>query len=207
MSVVKNNVNSQKGLYLKRFSQLAQLGVMIFHIRDLETIWQISNAHNLHVTLKRYVDGGLLFRIHRGLYALKPVSDLDPLLLGLKTLHGHSYISTETVLAEHGIIAQQVSNITLVSSFSKKFSIATHHYQSRKLVDRFLYNDYGITVIGGMRKASVERAVADMLYFNPKAHFDGERMINWGKVRAVQSQLGYPISLIRNIHNVHKETI
>jgi hypothetical protein len=192
MSIVKDNDKSKKGLYLMRFSQLAQLGTLIFHAGDLATLWQIRNVYNLHMTLKRYVDNGLLIRIYRGLYALKPVDQLDPLLVGIKALHRFSYISTETVLSERGIVLQQIDRITMVSSLSKKFSVTPYNFQSRKLADRFLYNECGITTEGGVKKATTERAVADLLYFNPKAHFDGERMINWKKVRGIQAALGYP---------------
>jgi len=194
MSIVKNNSKSTRGLYLIRFSQLAKLGVLIFHTNDLANLWQIKNAHNLHITLKRYVEKGLLVRIYRGMYSLKPIEELDPLLLGVKALHRYCYVSAETVLAEGGIIQQAIEQITLVSSVSKKFSIGNYNFRSRKLADKFLYNETGIKKKGGIRKASVERAVADLLYFNPKAHFDAERLIDWKKVRQIQKSVGYPLS-------------
>jgi len=194
MSIVKNNSKLTRGLYLSRFSQLAKLGILIFHTGDLANLWQIKNAHNLHITLKRYVDKGLLVRIYRGMYSLKPVEELDPPLLGIKALHGYCYVSAETVLAEGGIIQQAIEQITLVSSASRKFSIGNYNFYSRKLADKFLYNEAGITEKDGIRKASVERAAADLLYFNPKAHFDAERLIDWRKVRQIQKSVGYPLT-------------
>ena len=179
---------------MSRFSQLAKLGILIFHTGDLANLWQIKNAHNLHITLKRYVDKGLLVRIYRGMYSLKPVEELDPPLLGIKALHGYCYVSAETVLAEGGIIQQAIEQITLVSSASRKFSIGNYNFYSRKLADKFLYNEAGITEKDGIRKASVERAAADLLYFNPKAHFDAERLIDWRKVRQIQKSVGYPLT-------------
>lgn len=179
---------------MSRFSQLAKLGILIFHTGDLANLWQIKNTHNLHVTLKRYAEKGLLTRIYRGMYSLKPVEELDPLLLGIKALHRYCYVSAETVLAEGGIIQQIIEQITLVSSVSRKFSIGNYNFHSRKLADKFLYNEAGITEKNGIRKASVERAVADLLYFNPKAHFDAERLIDWRKVRQIQKSVGYPLT-------------
>ena len=123
MSIVKNNNKSKKGLYLSRFSQLARLGFLVFHVSDLANLWQISNPRNLHMTLKRYADRGLLVRIYRGLYSLKPVEQLHPFLIGLKVLHRMAYVSTETILVEAGIIQQKINQITLASSVSKKFSV------------------------------------------------------------------------------------
>jgi len=194
MDIVKKNNKSRKGLYLTRFSQLAKLGLLVFHTSDLANLWQIKDVHNLHMTLKRYVDKGLVVRVYRGLYSLKAVDQLNPELLGIKALHRSSYISTETVLVEAGIIQQKINQTTLVSSISKKFSVDTHNFYSRKLADKFLYNEIGIIEQGGMRKATVERAVADLLYFNAKAYFDAKSMIDWQKVKAVQKTLGYPLT-------------
>jgi len=197
MSIVKNNNKSRKGLYLTRFSQLARLGFLVFHTSDLANLWQIKDAHNLHMTLKRYADRGLLVRIYRGLYSLKTVDQLDPLTIGLKVLHRMVYVSAETVLAEAGVIQQKINQITLASSISKKFTIGQNSFYSRKLADKFLYNEIGIIEKDGIKKATVERAVADMLYFNSKAYFDAEKLIDWRKVKAMQKAIGYPLTFNR----------
>lgn len=192
MSTLKNNITSQRGSYKERFYQLAKLGVLVFHIDDLANLWQIKNPNTLRTTLKRYSKEGLLIRIHRGLYSLLPIEKINPQLLGLKALHQYAYLSTETVLAQEGIIFQNILQITLVSSISKKFTIGPYQYQCRQLSDKFLFNDAGILVRDGLQIATLERAVADMLYFNPKYYFDASHLINWTKVRAIQKQLGYP---------------
>lgn len=197
MSIVKNNVKSKKGLYLSRFSQLARLGFSVFHAGDLANLWKISNSRNLHMTLKRYADKGLLVRIYRGLYSLKPVEQLPPFLIGLKVLHRMAYISTETMLAEAGIIQQKVNQITLASAISKKFSVGEYYFCSRKLADKFLYNESGIIEADSIKKATTERAVADLLYFNPNAYFDAENLIDWKKVKDLQKAIGYPLTVDR----------
>jgi predicted transcriptional regulator of viral defense system len=185
-----------KNAHLSRFADLAKLGEMLFHADDLANLWGIANKNTLHVTLKRYVDQGLFFRIYKGFYSLKPLSQVDPLLLGQKALHGYAYISTETVLSENGIIGQSQNAITLVSQHTKHFSIGTNRYLSRTLADKFLYQNSGIiSKENGLRKASVPRAVADLLYFNPHAHLDGANLIDWEKVRELQKELGYPLTV------------
>jgi predicted transcriptional regulator of viral defense system len=190
----------KKGSYEDRFAKLARLGGVLFHVSDLVSLWQIADIHNAHVTLKRYADNGLLTRIHRGLYALKPLNQIDPCMIGIKTLHRFAYVSTETILSEAGIIQQNIPTITLVSSLSRKFSVATHHFISRQLTDRFLYNECGIYEKDGIKKATVERAVADMLYFNARSYFDADRSIDWKKVKEVQMTIGYPLTPSRYMY-------
>jgi hypothetical protein len=57
--------------------------------------------------------------------------------------------------------------------------------------DRFLFNDAGIQRVDSHFEASPERAVADMLYYEPSYHFDGENLINWEMVKRVQEEVGY----------------
>jgi predicted transcriptional regulator of viral defense system len=187
------NTKSKKGLFQERFLKLAKLGISVFHTDDLANLWQISDRHNLHMTLKRYVDNGLLVRIYRGLYAIQPPDKIDPLLLGTKALHRFAYVSTETTLSIAGIIQQELIAYTFVSSVSHKFFLAGNRFVSRKLQDRFLYNEHGIYTEGGIKKATVPRAIADMLYFNPHAYFDAHRYIDWDAVRKMQKNLGYPL--------------
>jgi len=197
MSTVKNNIKYKKGSYKDRFAKLANLNLIVFHTGDLANLWQITNTNTLHTTLKRYAKEGLIIRIYRGLYSLRPISQIDPTFLGAKALHKYAYVSTETILFQAGIINHSISQITLVSSSSRKFSIGENNYFVRKLADRFLYQDIGIFEDDGIKKATPERAVADLLYFNPKVHLDNEKMIDWKKVKQLQRQIGYPLTFER----------
>ncbi len=178
----------------QRLAEIAKLGEVIFHTKDLANLWQIKSANTLHTTLKRYVKRGLLFRIYRGFYSIKPISDLDPLILGAKALHDFSYVTAETVLRKEGVILQLGDKITFASPKSKKFSIGKNHYYSRKLADKYLYNPAGVSYSNGVKIAGLNRALADMLYFNPSVHFDAEKFINWKKVKKMQEQVGYPLT-------------
>jgi predicted transcriptional regulator of viral defense system len=180
--------------YSGRFALLAQAGERVFHARDLANLWQIKDNNTLYTTLKRYVQRGLLFRVYKGLYSLVPADKIDPQILGLKALHEYAYISTETVLIEAGIIQQNIDWITLVSAKSKKFSVGENNYWSRQLADKFLFNSVGIIERNGILVASLERAVADLLYFNPNAYFDGSNLIDWQKVKKIQRELGYKLT-------------
>lgn len=175
----------------ERFAEIARMREQVFHARDLANLWRIKNNNTLYTTLKRYVRRGLLFRIYKGLYSLKSAGEIDPRLLGTKALHQYAYVSTETILAEAGLIQQKIGWITFASSQSKKFSIEGNNYWSRKLADRFLFHPAGIVKKGGVFLAAPERAVADLLYFNPRAYFDAAHLIDWKKVKKIQKEIGY----------------
>jgi len=176
-----------------RFAKLARLGEQVFHVGDLANLWGIDNNNTLHTTLKRYTKMGLLFRIYRGMYSIKPVNKVDQYLLGVKALHKFAYISTETVLSNAGIILQKIQYITLVSSESKKFVIEGINFRSRQLNDKFLFQKKGMYIKNGVNIATTERAVADLLYFHPNFHFDNPKQIDWDKVKKIQKDMGYNI--------------
>lgn len=180
-----------------RFTQIARIGEVVFHTKELANLWQIKDPNTLYTAIKRYVKRGSLFPIYKGFYSIKPIEQLDPLLLGVRALHQFAYISTETILFDAGIIAQRIGAITMVSSKSKKFSIKDNHYRSRKLDNKYLFNPAGIIEKNGVKKASVGRAIADLLYFNPKAHFDADKSIDWRKVKKLQKEIGYPLTAER----------
>lgn len=167
--------------------------VQIFHAGDLSTLWNIQNRNTLYTLLKRYTQRKILFRIYKGLYSLLDPDQIDPRILGLKAIHQYAYVSTETVLAEAGIIPQIVWHTTLVSSRSLKFKIGNHSIISRRLQDRFLFHPAGIFERNGIPTASLERAAADLLYFNPKVDLAGRKLIDFGKVTAIQNQVGFPV--------------
>jgi len=185
MSTEKSNITQ------RRFAELARLGEQVFHASDLAVLWRISKPNTLYTTLKRYTDAGLLFRVFKGLYAIKPPKDIDSLLLGIKVLHRFAYVSTETVLARHGIILQDIHYITIISSLSKRFKAGGNDYRCRRLTDRFLYQKIGIEVSGGINIAAPERAVADMLHFQPNYHLDNRKAVDWPIVKKLQLRLGY----------------
>lgn len=191
MSTVICDKKIKNNLYKRRFVDIARIGQPVFHIDDLANLWQIKNPNTLHTTLKRYTQDGLIIRLQRGTYSLLPADKVSSLLIGIKTLHRYSYISTETVLAQTGIILQNLPKTTIVSSVSKNFSVAGHSYRCRRLSDKFLYNSAGLKLEDGIMIATTERAVADILYFDPHYFFDAPQLIDWKKVHEIQRQIGY----------------
>ncbi len=180
----------------ERIVKLIHTGEAVFKADDLANIWGITDNNTLHVMLYRAVKKKLFYRLAKGVYSILHPDQVDPGKLGIRMLHGHSYVSTETVLAEEGYISHVTPAMTFMSSRSLKWSVplggSEQNYISRQLATQYLYNDAGIMTQGGIRKASLYRAIADMLYLNPRYHFD--HPVDYVKVKAMQKSIGYPIT-------------
>lgn len=174
-----------------RINELIKLDRKLLHSNDLAILWGITNKNTLYTTIKRYVKKGILIPIFKGFYSTVPVAQLDPLELGQAIIHNKTYLTTESVLAQQGIITQATFMYTFVSNVSKKAIVGNMTFLYRKLKDIYLNNPTGIEVKNGISVASTERAVADMLYFNPKYHFDFTESIDWEKVKTIQKEVGY----------------
>ena len=155
-----------------RISELIQLNKKLYHTNDLAILWRISKRQTLDQTITRYIDRGILFPIYKGLYSTVPIESLDPVELGRSLIHRYAYLTTETILAQAGVILQSVYAYTFATDQSKRVSIGKWTFRYRKLKDLYLHNPAGSLVQQGNFAATVERAVADLLYFDPKYHFD-----------------------------------
>ncbi len=174
-----------------RIKILLEDGRSIYHTQDLAVLWRISNENTLYKTISRYIKKGLLKSIHKGFYSTLPIEKLDPFYLGVMALKRYGYVSTESILKENGVIFQDIKYITLVSDISKRMKIKYYSFLVRKMKEDYLYNPAGILFSGSIAKASLERAVADMLYFNPHYYFDNEKSIDWKKVKEIKNTIGY----------------
>ncbi|OGV96388.1 hypothetical protein A2W24_04635 [Microgenomates group bacterium RBG_16_45_19] len=174
-----------------RINELIKLDQRLYHTNDLALVWQISNRNTLYTTIKRYVQKGILIPIYKGLYATVDLKTLDPIELGVKVIHDYTYLSTETVLAEAGVIFQKVFPYTFVAAKSKKVTVGAYQYVYRQLEDKFLHNRLGVLNQSGYFRATPERAVADLLYFNPKYYLDNRDSLNGDLVDKIQRELGY----------------
>lgn len=163
----------------------------LFHLTDLRLLWGINNPGTLRRTVSRYVKKGTLIPVYRGFYSILPIEKIDVFDLGASAFHNFCYVSTETVLAQAGIIFQKIYAHTFCSSKTKTIQIGENIYKSRRLKDGYLYNPAGIIDKPNYKIASIERAIADMLYFSPRYHFDAQNLIDWEKVKDIQKEVGY----------------
>lgn len=172
-------------------SELLRLDRKLYHTNDLAILWGITNKHTLYMTITRYIDKGILFPIYKGLYSTIPLASLNTLELGRAIIHRYTYLTTETVLFQAGIISQSVYDYTFVADQSKHVSVGQWSFRFRKLKRDFLFNPTGISQKNGAFLATAERAAADMLYFNPKYHFDFPEGIDLDEVKKIQKEIGY----------------
>jgi len=163
----------------------------LYHTKDLALLWDITDQNTLYTTISRYLKKGILTPIHKGFYATRSIETLNPLELGVSYLHTYAYVSCEYVLAQEGAIFQNPNAITLISSISKSFDIGPFHFRSRQLKDVYLYRQAGIVQHGNVLVASLARALADMLYFNPSYHIDTRELMQWNQVEFIQKEVGY----------------
>ncbi len=153
-------------------TKLFRSGQTLFHTQDLAIIWQIENKNTLYTTIKRYLQKGVLHPITKGLYSTLPIFQIDKYALGTALAHRYCYVSCETVLANTGVINQEIIPTTFVSSFSKRIILAGHEFLFRKLKTSRLFDPTGIEKKSGFFIATKDRAISDMLYFNPFYYFD-----------------------------------
>ena len=170
---------------------LLKQGRKLFHTNDLALLWNITNKNTLYTAIRRYKESGILIPIHKGFYSVMPLSRLDPVALGIAFLHSYAYLSTESILAREGVIAQAVSAITLVSNTSKRFKLEDTDYVVRQMKSRYLYNNCGIARKNDHYEATLERAIADILYYNPNYYFDNKNLVDWKKVKKIQKELEF----------------
>lgn len=164
----------------------------ILHTQDIAILWGIQKPQTLYTTIGRYVKRGILTPLTKGMYTTMRPQELDSLLIGIKSLHAYGYVSCETVLFQEGVVNQLPQEITLVSSQSRHWTVNEHRFRSRKLKDAFLYHPLGIIEKNGIRTATRERAVADLLYFHPRAPLDAP--VYWQRVQDIQRAIGYHLT-------------
>ncbi len=137
------------------------------------------------------VKKGVLITVRKGLYSTLPLGEISDFQLGAALIHKFCYVSCETILVKAGIIFQKIYPTTFVSSVSQKLEENGRLYVFRRLKDEYLYSPHGISIENGIYVANKERAVADMLYFNPKFYFDNPSALNWEEVVQIQKKVGY----------------
>lgn len=170
---------------------LLQTDQRIFKTSDLALLWDIQNRNTLIKTIQRYIDRGILFRIYKGLYSTLPVKDLDKYELACAIGGPFSYVSAESVLAKEGIIFQDIKKVTLFGKKKKEITVGDTTYLCRYLNDRFLLNRFGIKDSKGYSVATVQRALADIRYINPKFFVDNDLSIDESEINNLSKEIGY----------------
>lgn len=176
---------------MRKLQSLLQSDQKLFHTQDLALILGISNRHNLRITISRYIQKGILKPLYRGLYSTVPIQNIDKYKLGSFFIHKFCYVSLYSIFERYGVINQKVHSVNYVSSISKKIEFDGKLFVYKQMNLQFLLNPEGINLVNGVYEASLERAIADSIYFNLKNHFDSQNLINWDKVAEIKGIVGY----------------
>lgn len=166
----------QKGDYLK--SILKSLKT-VFSIQEIALIWREENRQALFSRLNYYVKRNDLIRLRRGVYAKNKA--YNRLELGTK-IFKPSYVSLETILLKEGLIFQPRADITLVAYLNRQIKVNNQVFSYRKIKSEILTSPLGIVKEAEFSRASIERAVLDILYLEKDYYFDNLNPVNWEKV-------------------------
>ena len=177
---------------MSNIKKLLKIKQKTFTSKDLSKILDIQNKSTLKMTTKRYVDKGILYRIKNGLFSLHDPLDINKQYLYQKLIKDFCYLSCESILVQKGIIFQKIYHHTFVGTRNRKIQYLDDSILVRQMNSLFLLNSTGIYKDNqGLLKADTERAVADILYYNPNYYFDNFKQINFSKVKRYQKQIRY----------------
>ena len=145
--------------------RLQRLRVPAVTTGDAAAVFGVSIEAASH-TLRRLASSGLVTPVRKGLWALGAAP--DPLTLGeYVTAPYPSYVSLQTALYQHGVIAQIPSMIYLVS-LGRAARIETtlgtysvHHVQPE------IFGGFELRAKSGLKLAVPEKALIDFLYLSP----------------------------------------
>ena len=145
--------------------------------------WLLKEYNKPNEKIRHLIKEGLLEPVKRGLYIAGPKissSRPDPFLIANHIL-GPSYVSLESALSFHGLIPEQVYEITSVTTkATRKFATPLGIYSYTRLP--LPYYSYGIrSVEAGMQQrfliASPEKALFDKIITTTGVEFRSRRSV------------------------------
>lgn len=176
---------------IDKLNQLLKSDQKLFHTQDLALLWDVDNRNTLYTAIKRYIKKGVLIKITKGLYSIKHLKHIENEELGSALINKYCYLSCQSVLKKEGVIFQVIYPTIFITSISKKIEVGKHLFIYKQIKKQFLLNREGVKKENGYFVASKERAVADIMYYNPKFYFDCQDLIDWERVKDIQKKVGY----------------
>lgn len=140
----------------------------IFSTKDVALLWGEGAENAVRVRLSKYVKGGKLIRLRRGIYAKDGEYDRFELATRIYT---PSYVSFETVLTREGVNFQYYETVFVASYISREIEVAGQNIVFVRVKDYVLSNTAGIDSRGAYSVATKERAFLDRIYVSQDYHF------------------------------------
>ena len=164
----------------------------VFTIEEISMLFPELKKETLKSRLNYYTKQKQILSPRHGIYA-KP--NFNTFELANK-IYSPSYISFETVLAQHGVTFQNYNNIFVASYLTREIKVGELKINYIRMNMQILTNPLGIDN-NLFNSAGVERAFLDTIYYYKDYYFDNLQPINWEKVKEMQSI--YPTQKFKNI--------
>ncbi|MDR1197301.1 MAG: hypothetical protein LBL08_03475 [Candidatus Nomurabacteria bacterium] len=163
---------------------LLKSGHNVFNMDDLGLVWGQNKRSDTVQSARDYARKGELIRLRRGLYVV------DQQNIQIEEVAGRaftpSYITGETVLAMQGLIFPATTEVYCAALKTKRIAINGYEIIYHMLKPEVFYNPIGIENRDNFAVASLERAIADLIYiYDGKYDFERLHDVDWGKLTKI----------------------
>lgn len=150
-------------------AQLITTHKTVFSTDEIKSLLSSVNSRGVESFLWRAKKDGRLLNPQKGIWTLPVYNQYE---LAGKLFPG-GYISLERVLFEAGVSFQWYgSTVHCMRHKSADIYFNNENYVARSIKPEIYNNPTCIQELDGYRKAMPERALCDLVYLRPKAHFD-----------------------------------
>ncbi len=187
-------------------SILLKTGQTVFTVGQLQTLFPTIKKTSLALSLYRYKLAGKLLNPQKGVWTLPVYNQKE--LAG--KLFPNGYISLETVLFEAGVSFQRYgSTTTCIRHKEADIYFNNENYTARSIKKAIYDNPLCIQEFDGYRKAMPERALCDLVYLRPQAHFDNPQYFQNPQSQSRLEKLLplYPKATQKYVHSIITQQI
>lgn len=153
----------------------------VFTINQLASLLREPDTTAVAKRMYYFVHSGQLLSVQRGVYA-KPGYNPEELACVLQV---PCYLSLEYVLQKAGVVFQYDSTLTAVSIRNRLYEVDGHIIQYRQMRGELMADMRGIANKGNINMATPERAFLDVMYLNPRYHFDNLHPLDRNTIQAL----------------------
>jgi predicted transcriptional regulator of viral defense system len=150
---------------VEAFARIEVLGQPLFETKDVAALLRVENS-NANKIVSRLAQGGLIFPIARGKWALR--NRLNKLAIAEHLTSPYpAYVSLQTALYHHGMISQ-IPGVTYAVSLArtKRYETPVGTFSIHHVEPAFFFG-FELDQSGAARIATPEKALLDVFYLGP----------------------------------------
>jgi len=186
-----------------KLNRLLRDGRNVFNIDDLGLVWGQQKRSDTVQSARNYAKRGDLHRLRRGLYALDSSKARREEVASRAWTP--SYITGETALALHGLIFPASNEVHSASPRAKRLAIGNTAFIYHQLKEAAFYNPLGIEQQSGYAVASLERAIADLVYiYGGRYYFERLDSVDWDKLGEIGHIYGTK-TVVKRIESLRRQ--